>query len=196
MLQPRRTFLGQTALPLPAIAALIRLGRKYDFRNLLEAAVSRLTFENPTTLKEYDALLPEIGKYATTRIVQYPGVFFDMVSLARENDILSVLPAAYYRLVLNGLVRFLPRPLLNMPDYDTRMRYSMAFREMTELWLLSHQLTCVDASVAAKNSHMFSCNRGIRVGGIGPGNLATIVLLNSALRRWRRGSATTWIILV
>jgi hypothetical protein len=114
MLHPRRTFLAQTALPLPAIGALIRLGRKYNIENLLDSAVSRLTFENPTTLKEYDALLPEIEKYATTRIVQYPGIFFDIVSLARENDILSVLPAAYYRLVLNGLVRSLPWPPLNI----------------------------------------------------------------------------------
>jgi hypothetical protein len=93
MLQPRRTFLGQTALPLPAIAALIRLGRKYDFRNLLEAAVSRLTFENPTTLEEYDALAP-----STTRIVPYPGNGFDMAALASEHNILTALPCAYYRL--------------------------------------------------------------------------------------------------
>ncbi|KAJ6593479.1 hypothetical protein B0H19DRAFT_1090537, partial [Mycena capillaripes] len=91
------TFLLQRSLPLPVVAALIRLGRKYDFRNLLDTAVERLTFENPSTLEEYDALLMGGGKYQTTRIVHCPGVLYDMVTLARENNIFSALPCAYYR---------------------------------------------------------------------------------------------------
>ncbi|KAJ6593481.1 hypothetical protein B0H19DRAFT_1090540 [Mycena capillaripes] len=91
------TFLAQTAVPLSAIAALIRLGRKYDFRNLFDLAVGRLTFENPTTLAEYDGLMPADGKYETTRILHYHGVLYDMVTVARENSILSALPCAYYR---------------------------------------------------------------------------------------------------
>ncbi|KAJ7019314.1 hypothetical protein C8F04DRAFT_975832 [Mycena alexandri] len=43
------TFLAQTAIPLPYIASLIRLGRKYEFRKLLDSAMERLTFKNPTT---------------------------------------------------------------------------------------------------------------------------------------------------
>lgn len=87
------TFLVQTPVPLPAVGALIRLGNKYDFRSLLDVAVSRLTFENPTTLEEYDALAP-----STTRIVPYPGIGFDMAALASEHNILTALPCAYYRL--------------------------------------------------------------------------------------------------
>ncbi|KAJ7125101.1 hypothetical protein C8R44DRAFT_131664 [Mycena epipterygia] len=90
------TFLTQEKLPLPAIAALVRLGRKYDFRELLDKAVERLTFENPTTLEKYDALL-DGRRYTTTRIAYYRGIFYDIVTLARENNILSVLPCAYYR---------------------------------------------------------------------------------------------------
>ncbi|KAJ6589883.1 hypothetical protein DFH09DRAFT_1140351 [Mycena vulgaris] len=89
-------FLLQNQLPLPVIAALIRLGRKYDFRTLLDVAMERLTFENPTTLEEFD-LLPR--KYTPTRIVPYKGIVFDILTLARENDILSVLPCAYFRAV-------------------------------------------------------------------------------------------------
>ncbi|KAJ7496919.1 hypothetical protein FB451DRAFT_1017688 [Mycena latifolia] len=84
-------------LPLPAVAALIHLGRKYDFRELLDSAIARLTFENPATLAEYDALLPSPDPYTPTRIVHYPGVLFDILTLARENNILTVLPCAYYR---------------------------------------------------------------------------------------------------
>ncbi|KAJ7125105.1 hypothetical protein C8R44DRAFT_980335 [Mycena epipterygia] len=91
------TFLTQEALPLPVVAALIRLGRKYDFRELLDQAVERLTFENPMTLEKYDALIKDGKNYGPTRIVYYRGMFYDILTLARENNILSVLPCAYYR---------------------------------------------------------------------------------------------------
>ena len=82
------------------VAALIRLGRKYDFRDLLDAAVGRITFENPTTLKELDATIDvDSGRYIAKRILHYPGVFYDMLTVARENNILSALPCAYYRVI-------------------------------------------------------------------------------------------------
>jgi hypothetical protein len=74
-----------------------RLGRKYDFRDLLDSAIVRLTFENPRTLEEYDTLATSAGAYRPTRILPYQGLTFDIISLARENGILSALPAAYYR---------------------------------------------------------------------------------------------------
>ncbi|KAJ7668654.1 hypothetical protein DFH06DRAFT_1182184 [Mycena polygramma] len=102
------TFLSQTALPLQAIGALIRLGRKYGFKSLLNSAVERLTFENPSTLEEYDALRdPGTGTYKRSRIVDYPGLLFDIVELAQENNIMSVLPSAYYRLIVQDLDTFL-----------------------------------------------------------------------------------------
>ncbi|KAJ7030040.1 hypothetical protein C8F04DRAFT_1042920 [Mycena alexandri] len=92
-------FMVERAVPLPRIASLIRLGRKYDFKKLLDLAVERLTFENPTTLAEYNALKPNRldDSYTTTRIVPYQGILFDMLTLARENNILTALPCAYYR---------------------------------------------------------------------------------------------------
>ncbi|KAJ7782695.1 hypothetical protein B0H16DRAFT_1298084 [Mycena metata] len=83
----------------PIIAALVRLGRKYQFTNLLNLAVERLSFENPTTLEAYDARVHD-GVYTWTRIVEAPGTLFDILTLARENNILSVLPCAYYRVIL------------------------------------------------------------------------------------------------
>ncbi|KAJ7125132.1 hypothetical protein C8R44DRAFT_874968 [Mycena epipterygia] len=91
--------LFQTDLPLPVVAALIRLGRKYDFRELLNIAIGRLAFENPTTIQEFDArVAPNLSTPA--RIVYYPGILYDMITLARENDIFTVLPCAYYRAIL------------------------------------------------------------------------------------------------
>ncbi|KAF7330791.1 hypothetical protein MVEN_02418300 [Mycena venus] len=89
------SFLFQETLPFPAVAALIRLGRKYLFRDLMKSAMERLTVHYPSAIEAYDAPLPP-GR----RIIQYPGIHFDVVSLARENNILlSVLPAAYWRAV-------------------------------------------------------------------------------------------------
>ncbi|KAF8216779.1 hypothetical protein K438DRAFT_2007552 [Mycena galopus ATCC 62051] len=87
------TFLEQKALPLPVIAALIRLGRKYDFKNLFDSALARLTSEYPTTLQEYDALPDGIG---FTSVEEYPGLDLDIISLATEHSISSILPYAYY----------------------------------------------------------------------------------------------------
>ncbi|KAF8216745.1 hypothetical protein K438DRAFT_1747926 [Mycena galopus ATCC 62051] len=85
------TFLSQELLPFPAVGALIRLGRKYDFKDLFDSAVRRLTFEYPTTLEKFDA----VAKVFKT-IEMYPGLGFDIIALASENNILSVLPSAYY----------------------------------------------------------------------------------------------------
>ncbi|KAF7351068.1 BTB domain-containing protein [Mycena sanguinolenta] len=93
------TFLSQTALPLAIVGALIRLGRKYDFKNLLDSAVARLTFQNPTTLEEYDNLIAD-GNYNLTRITSYPGYALDLLTLARENNLGLVLPVAYYRALI------------------------------------------------------------------------------------------------
>ncbi|KAF7370412.1 BTB domain-containing protein [Mycena sanguinolenta] len=87
------TFLGQTTLPLAAIGAFIRLGRKYDFKNVLNLAVARVTAEYPTTLEKYDAM----RQFQT--IQAYDGIEFDMVTLLRQNKIFSALPCACYRAV-------------------------------------------------------------------------------------------------
>ncbi|KAF8216731.1 hypothetical protein K438DRAFT_1953637 [Mycena galopus ATCC 62051] len=96
------TFLSQKTLPLPAVGALIRLGRKYDFKDLFDSAVARLMSEFPTTLEEYDTL-PDMLK----TITPYWGVDLDIIAMASENNISLALPSAYWRVVcgssLNGL---------------------------------------------------------------------------------------------
>ncbi|KAF8178636.1 hypothetical protein K438DRAFT_1844146 [Mycena galopus ATCC 62051] len=90
-------FLEQKALPLAAIGALIRMGRKYDFKTLLDSAVARITFENPATLDEFDAMDVDNAGYEPTRITNSHGFFFDLLVLAQENGIVSALPAASFR---------------------------------------------------------------------------------------------------
>ncbi|KAF7356504.1 BTB domain-containing protein [Mycena venus] len=75
--------------------SIIRLGLKYDFRKLLDAAVERVMLECPTTLEGYDSNLP----YTPKSIIGHNGFEHDMVTLVRENNILAALPCAYYRLI-------------------------------------------------------------------------------------------------
>ncbi|KAJ7287171.1 hypothetical protein C8J57DRAFT_578652 [Mycena rebaudengoi] len=90
---------NQISLPLHVITSIIRLSRKYDFKLLLDAAVERLTHENPTSLEEYDALLDENGGYSSTRVEYSASLLHDTIIVARENNLYSVLPSAYYRLL-------------------------------------------------------------------------------------------------
>ncbi|KAJ6581641.1 hypothetical protein B0H19DRAFT_515007 [Mycena capillaripes] len=86
------TLLFQKALPFPVVVALIRLGRKYEFRNLLDAAVGLVMCDNPATLEEYLA-----RGNGERKILGYTRI--DMLALVRENNILSALPCAYYHVV-------------------------------------------------------------------------------------------------
>ncbi|KAJ7647762.1 hypothetical protein FB45DRAFT_894359 [Roridomyces roridus] len=71
-------FMVQEMLPFPAVAALIRLGRKYEIRHLLDLAVERLVAENPATLADFDLLHERRGSHL-------------------GEHILTALPCAYYR---------------------------------------------------------------------------------------------------
>ncbi|KAF8216885.1 hypothetical protein K438DRAFT_1658397 [Mycena galopus ATCC 62051] len=84
-------FHCQKVLPFPVVAAFIRLGRKYDFKDIFDSAMARLTSEYPATLEDFDAFP---GKSLT--IERYPGLTADIITLAREQNILPVLPWAYY----------------------------------------------------------------------------------------------------
>jgi len=90
-------------LPFSFIAAIVRLGRKYDFKNLLAAAVQRLTYENPSTFESWEALTRIVNNqlgYSATKIHHSASIMFDMLSLARENNVFTVLPCAYLRAVI------------------------------------------------------------------------------------------------
>ncbi|KAK7008225.1 BTB domain-containing protein [Favolaschia claudopus] len=85
------TFHCQKSLPFSVVRALIRLGRKYDIKALFDTAVQRLTTEFPATLEEHDVL----GLNYTV-IDDYPGLELDVIALASETNIRTVLPYACY----------------------------------------------------------------------------------------------------
>ncbi|KAJ7081798.1 hypothetical protein B0H15DRAFT_445818 [Mycena belliarum] len=93
-------LLTQTALPLPTIASHIRFCRKFDLTNILHSVVQRIVHENPRTLKAYAGLMKG-RSYSPTRISHSPGLSIDTVIVARENNLLSVLPCAYLRVILS-----------------------------------------------------------------------------------------------
>jgi hypothetical protein len=107
-----RLIFSKESLPFPFIAAIVRLGRKYEFRNLLAAAVQRLTHENPTTLEAYTRLIASRMSYKATKIEHDPALIFDTIALARENDLSAVLPCAYLRATI----------------FHTRVRTSLTLR--------------------------------------------------------------------
>ncbi|KAJ7125131.1 hypothetical protein C8R44DRAFT_914756, partial [Mycena epipterygia] len=90
-------FSNENVVPFPILASIVRLGRKYSFEGLLDAAVERLTFENPASLERYDAL--NRVAYSPSRYLHYLGIYYDTITLARENNLFSVLPSAYYRAI-------------------------------------------------------------------------------------------------
>ncbi|KAJ6589870.1 hypothetical protein DFH09DRAFT_1026995 [Mycena vulgaris] len=105
---------NQTALPFPYIASFVRLGRKYDFKDLFDIGVERLAYENPSSLEAYDALTANCKdkQYSTTRILYQRGLCLDTLTLACENKLFALLPCAYFRAskyplltIFNGISR-------------------------------------------------------------------------------------------
>ncbi|KAJ7809059.1 hypothetical protein B0H14DRAFT_2460659 [Mycena olivaceomarginata] len=90
------TFHCQKTLPLSAVGAIIRLGRKYDFKDLLDSAVARLTSKYPSTLEAY---VYDAVRTADNTFELYDALDFDIVALASEHKILSALPCAYFHLI-------------------------------------------------------------------------------------------------
>ncbi|KAJ6519027.1 hypothetical protein C8R45DRAFT_11405 [Mycena sanguinolenta] len=104
------TFLTQNTHPLAFIGALVRLGRKYDFKEFRDFAVGRLKAQYPTTLQEYDARLARLPKW-WDGITYYSGISVDILALASENGISSALPFAYYYLIAqDDLVERIDKP--------------------------------------------------------------------------------------
>ncbi|KAF7370417.1 BTB domain-containing protein [Mycena sanguinolenta] len=102
------TFHSQKVIPLPVLGAMIRLGRKYDFKDLLHSAVERVTAVYPKTVGEYLAM-----RTTFETIEWYDGIDLDMLALLSENKIFTALPVACYRAVeattLSELLEGIPK---------------------------------------------------------------------------------------
>ncbi|KAJ7782684.1 hypothetical protein B0H16DRAFT_464696 [Mycena metata] len=94
------TLLAEPALPLSTVGALIRLGRKYDFKDLFNSALRRLAFEKPHILQGIGGSTRGPPIYSNAHhFISSPGFYFDTVTLLSENRLWSLLPCACFRLV-------------------------------------------------------------------------------------------------
>ncbi|KZP11459.1 hypothetical protein FIBSPDRAFT_756717 [Athelia psychrophila] len=88
----RRYVANGDALPFTVVAAFLRLGNKYDIEVLRADALKRLFYEMPSVLEAYEAraawsMIRKDNKHTK----------LDMANLAREQNLLSALPIAWYR---------------------------------------------------------------------------------------------------
>jgi len=79
-----------TTVPFPVVAAFLRLGKKYEIKELYEEARACLMSDFPDTLSSWQS--------RTTSIVSSSrkALAINVVNLAQEGGILRVLPAAFY----------------------------------------------------------------------------------------------------
>ncbi|KAF7977014.1 hypothetical protein HWV62_4956 [Athelia sp. TMB] len=77
-------------LAIEIIVAFVRMGNKYQIDDILNNALRRLYYEFPDTLKDYD----DTEDWST--IECSATINIDVVNLAREQNLLSVLPIALY----------------------------------------------------------------------------------------------------
>ncbi|KAK7052254.1 BTB domain-containing protein [Favolaschia claudopus] len=95
--------LSEEIMTLDFIGAIVRIGRKYDVQNLLKPVVQRLAREHPTTFENYEATTQvhrHTISWTSNQVSHYEGLIFDIVTLARANNLLTLLPCAYLRVVL------------------------------------------------------------------------------------------------
>ncbi|KAJ6515027.1 hypothetical protein C8R47DRAFT_1032660 [Mycena vitilis] len=96
------TILFQKSLPLAVVAALLRLGRKYEFRKILDAAVHRIGMQAMRSKLNTDS---DYLNRDTIHITNCNTI--EMLNLVRENSIMSAQPCAYYQVseLFDGLTR-------------------------------------------------------------------------------------------
>ncbi|KAJ6572413.1 hypothetical protein DFH09DRAFT_1461887 [Mycena vulgaris] len=73
------------------LAAMLRLGKKYDFAQLRDGAVTRLEHAFPVTFAAFSQ-----GKSLPATILLYLGLAFNDVTPAREIGLSSIFPVAFY----------------------------------------------------------------------------------------------------
>ncbi|KAJ3538396.1 hypothetical protein NMY22_g5182 [Coprinellus aureogranulatus] len=117
--------LGATAKPdLPALIGMLRLGKKYELVHVRDEGLARLKREFPTSLEEYSKIL---GSAESPSFLLRPGSegrlaqLFNIINLAHECSIQSILPALYLRVIGHNLEELLSHPsLFSLPHSAIR----------------------------------------------------------------------------
>ncbi|KDR70693.1 hypothetical protein GALMADRAFT_254733 [Galerina marginata CBS 339.88] len=110
--QGQRLYKSVNQYPLKTLISILRLGNKYEFIELRNHALERIKLELPRTLKGWDQTYetcPHEANYANI----ISDNEFDLVNIAEELQIRSILPAAYFLClydqsldtIFNGIVR-------------------------------------------------------------------------------------------
>lgn len=86
----RRKFLFKV------IEVMLRLGNKYEICQLVAEATGHLHVEFPMTLYDWDCWCSSIQQYIFKGIENQNGLLFDIMNLALQYEILSILPVAYF----------------------------------------------------------------------------------------------------
>jgi hypothetical protein len=81
--------------PFPLLAAMIRLGHKYEALHIRDAAVASLQAEYPQNLTDWS----EGDSYCRIADTFGPGLEFDVFNLAQEHRLLTVLPSMYLEII-------------------------------------------------------------------------------------------------
>jgi hypothetical protein len=84
-------------IPFKVIEVMLRLpGNKYDIHQLIAEATGRLHVEFPTTLYHWDRRWVGVQKFIFKGIKEQNGLLFDIINLALEYGLLSILPVTYF----------------------------------------------------------------------------------------------------
>ncbi|KDQ56623.1 hypothetical protein JAAARDRAFT_36100 [Jaapia argillacea MUCL 33604] len=142
---------GGEEQPFHVISALLRLGKKYAIHHLYKEAKSYLTTDFPTSLQSWI-------EDPARRIQDYQGIEFDVISLARETGLLSIMPTCFYLGVkeyerpheemLRGWER--PDPSLDVFSFEDQVRAVLGRDEVLReqyktLWIKDEKIqSCQD----------------------------------------------------
>ncbi|KAF7296523.1 BTB domain-containing protein [Mycena chlorophos] len=130
-----KSFLRPKRPTFPSIAAVIRLGKKYDMARFRQEALAQLKSEFPSALEDLDELAAEgywqyihAGKSAKQTLAS-------AIALAREVSLLSVLPVMFYHLKPSDDTK----AMLSLADRVTQLEGHLALlrlqEETTMKWL-------------------------------------------------------------
>ena len=85
-----RAYNSQQPQPFAVLAAMIRLGHKYEAIHIRDGALAALQAEYPQDLDKW----AEVGNDFSL-IESYPGLSYDILNFAHELRLFSVLPTVY-----------------------------------------------------------------------------------------------------
>ncbi|KAJ6584609.1 hypothetical protein B0H19DRAFT_1105736 [Mycena capillaripes] len=95
------------------IAAILRLGKKYDIPHFRKDCLRRLKMQLQTTLEEYT-----YSDIEWIHIKEEPRMLIPLITVAREVGLLSILPILYYCMVAVYREEYMPKVL---DDKDTTL---------------------------------------------------------------------------